>query len=113
MFYFTPFYTNMDLLGLDLYLCCIKLLIYILVITASSKKKTPTKKSRPRVGLRFASQGGEILLSMAISLYSLYLFFILFWFWFFFLFAVTFVIYFFGLQDPRPSTFLYKVFCTI
>lgn len=74
VFYFTTFYANMDLLGLDLYLCCIKLLIYILVITASSKKRN-TKKSRPRVGLRFASQGGEILLSMAISLYSLYLFF--------------------------------------
>lgn len=96
IFYVTPFYTNMDLLGLDLYLCCIKLLIYILVITASSKKII-----RPCVGLRFASLRGEILLSMAISLYSLYLFFfILFWFVLFFLFAVTFVKYFLVCKTP-------------
>lgn len=44
MLYVTPFYTNMDLLGLDLYLCCSKLLIYILVITASRFKKTTNTK---------------------------------------------------------------------
>lgn len=112
MFYVTPFYTNMDLLGLDLYLCCIKLLIYILVITAFSKKK-PTKKSKPRVGLSFASQGGEILLSVAISLYSLYLFFYFVLFWVFFSVHSNFCNILFGLQDPHPSTFLYKIFCTI
>lgn len=109
-----PFYTNMDLLGLDLYICCIKLLIYILVITASRlKKKSQTQKSRLCVGLRFASQGGEILLSMAISLYSLYLFFFPFVLGCFFSVCNNFCNIFFGLQDPHPSTFLYKVFCTI
>lgn len=74
------------------------------------------KVIRPCVGLRFASLRGEILLSMAIFLYSLYFFVCLFG-WlvgsFFFLFAVSFVKYFFGLQDPHANTFLYKVFCTI
>lgn len=104
----------MDLLGLDLYLCGIKLLIYILVTTTSSKKN-PTKTSRPHVGLRFGSQGGEIFLSMAISLYSLYLFFyfILGWVlvWFvFFLFTVTFVIYFLVCKTPTQVHSCIKYF---
>jgi len=111
MVYVTPFYTNMDLLGLDLYLCCIKLLIYILVITASSKK-TPQKIQAPCwTEVHFSRRRNFIVYgNFLVQLVSFFYFVLV---WVFFLFAVTFVIYFFGLQDPHPSTFLYKIFCTI
>lgn len=100
MFYVTPFYTNMDLLGLDLYLCCIKLLIYILAITASSKKKKPQKIQAPCWTEVCFSRRRDFVVygNFLVQLVS----FFLFWFGlvFFFLFAVTFVIYFLVCKTP-------------
>lgn len=101
MLYVTPFYTNMDLLGLDLYLCCIKLLIYILVITASRlKKKTNTKiQALCWTEICFSRRRDFVVYgNFLVQLVSSFFFFHL--FWVFFLFAVTFVIYFFVCKTP-------------
>lgn len=67
--------------GLDFYLYCIKLLIYIYIFFLIDTKKLPKHKCQTCTGQRSAAsprREGTFWLSMAIPLYRLYLFFFFF-----------------------------------